>query len=117
MIQHFITNLLLHSSSSVLSLSFIVINFLHLGSPPHCELCHSPCYDNWQKYIENEENDIAQMKKNVTDLLSKFGGMTYEHIETELSLLNGNLTMASKVFSGARYNTSAMEQQFKKVSW
>ena len=88
----------------------------HLGTPPDCELCHSPCYDNWQKYIENEAHDISNMQKNITNLLSKFGGMTYEHIETQLSWLDGNLSTAINVFSGARYNTSVKEQQFRKVN-
>lgn len=56
------------------------------------------------------------MQMNVTNLLSKFGGMTYEHIESQLTWLNGNLTNSMKVFGGAKYNTSAKENQFKQVA-
>ena len=55
------------------------------------------------------------MQANVTSLLSKFGGMSYERIEMELDWLNGNLTTASTAFSGARYNTSEKLEQFKVV--
>jgi len=88
---------------------------MYTGSPPNCELCHEPCYDNWQRYIDKEASEIARMHANVTALLSKFGGMTYERIETELDWLNGNLTVATKAFSGARYNTSEKLQQFQMV--
>ena len=88
-----------------------------LGSPPNCELCHSPCYDNWQNYIQQESDDIARLQMNVTDLLSRFGGMSYESIQSQLTWLNGNLTYVMDVFSGANYNTSAKEAQFQRVSF
>ncbi|XP_066933957.1 laminin subunit gamma-1-like [Clytia hemisphaerica] len=86
-----------------------------IGTPPHCELCHSPCYDNWNNYINREASEIARMQANVTSLLSKFGGMSYERIEMELDWLNGNLSAASTAFSGARYNTSEKLEQFKVI--
>lgn len=87
-----------------------------VGTPPNCELCHSPCYDNWQNYIDQEAADIARLHSNVTYLLSKFGGMSYENVQSHLTWLNGNLTYVMDVFSGANYNTTAKEGQFKQVN-
>ncbi|XP_057289958.1 laminin subunit gamma-1-like [Hydractinia symbiolongicarpus] len=86
-----------------------------IGTPPNCELCHSPCYDNWQNYIDQEAADIARLHSNVTYLLSKFGGMSYENVQSHLTWLNGNLTYVMDVFSGANYNTTAKEGQFKQI--
>lgn len=106
----------LHRRITSISSNDAVPFALSLGTPPDCELCHSPCYDNWQDYINTESRDIEALHQNVTALLSKFGGMTSQQIEEELAILNGNLSYVMNVFQGARYNTSAKELQFKQVT-
>ena len=88
-----------------------------IGTPPNCELCHSPCYDNWNRYIGDEASEIRRMQSNVTALLAKFGGMSYSRVEMELQWLNSNLTAISRTFEGARYNTSQKLGQFTMVSF
>ncbi|XP_065644500.1 laminin subunit gamma-1 isoform X1 [Hydra vulgaris] len=86
-----------------------------IGTPPECELCHSPCYDNWQKYIDGEVEDINDLNNNVTNLLVRFGSMKYEDISSALSELDINLTYAMNVFTGGIYNTSAKDKQFNQI--
>ena len=85
------------------------------GKPPYCELCHSPCYYNWQQYIEQEKLDIQVLNQNVTDMFNKFGGLSYHEIAHQLRILNANLTFSAKMFDGARYNTMDKEHNFLQV--
>lgn len=86
-----------------------------IGKPPNCELCHSPCYDNWQTYIDNEAGDIAATQKNITDILSRFGGLSYDSVKGHLNWLGKNLSYISDIFTSGNYNTSMKDQQFQQI--
>ena len=86
-----------------------------IGTPPNCELCHSPCYDNWQTYIDNEAADIGSTQGNLTDILSKFGSLGYNRVKEHLNWLRSNLTYITDIFTSGTYNTSMKEQQFQQI--
>ena len=86
------------------------------GTPPNCELCVEECYNNWNGYISTETGRLANLMVNTSALLARFGSMSYSQINTEIQILNNNLTYASTVFEGAQYDTRAKEAQFRQVS-
>ena len=52
---------------------------------------------------------------NTSALLALFGSTSYSQVNTQLQILNGNLTYASTVFEGAQYDTRTKEAQFRQV--
>ncbi|XP_065068970.1 laminin subunit gamma-1-like [Rhopilema esculentum] len=85
------------------------------GTPPNCELCVEECYNNWNGYISTETGRLANLMANTSALLARFGSMSYSQINTEIQILNNNLTYASTVFEGAQYDTRAKEAQFRQI--
>ena len=96
---------------------FLNCNFFlfNLGTPPDCNLCIEPCYNNWNSYISQEGTTIANLMANTSALLALFGSTPYSQTNTQLQILNDNLTYASTVYEGAQYDTRSKETQFRQV--
>lgn len=85
------------------------------GTPPACTLCGELCYTNWNNYISQETRTLSNLMANTSALLALFGSTSYSQVNTQLQILNGNLTYASTVFEGAQYDTRTKEAQFRQI--
>lgn len=86
-----------------------------IGTPPNCNLCVEPCYNNWNNYVSQEVSTLANLMSNTSSLLALFGSTSYSQTSTQLQILNDNLTYASRVYEGAQYDTRSKETQFQQV--